>query len=99
MLLTLILSAVAGFATPYVEPFVAKTAKPILPKEFPMAEGEFRTLTLVLLLLAVSILTIGTVKTAIPVILGGGLGYFGMRLVEVAKKVIADQKANNSEDA
>lgn len=48
-MLTFVLSVIAGFATPFVEPFLTKLIQPRLD-EFPVHEGEYRTITFVLLL-------------------------------------------------
>jgi hypothetical protein len=43
-MLTFVLSVIAGFATPFVEPFLTKLFEPRLD-EFPVHEGEYRTIT------------------------------------------------------
>ena len=53
-MLTFVLSVIAGFATPFVEPFLTKLIQPRLD-EFPVHEGEYRTITFVFLLLGVAI--------------------------------------------
>ncbi len=85
MFLVFIIAVGAGFATPHAEPHVQKFLKSILLKDVPMAEGEFRTFTFVLLMLIVGLLALGTDTSAFAVILGGGLGLFGLRLFHAIK--------------
>ena len=70
-MLTFVLSVIAGFATPFVEPFLTKLIQPRLD-EFPVHEGEYRTITFVLLLLGVAIAAIssGVMVSAFTVLFG-----------------------------
>ncbi|MGB1235975.1 MAG: hypothetical protein ACPG5U_09590 [Planktomarina sp.] len=87
-MLIFIIAIGAGFATPYAEPHLSKLLKPIILDDIPMAEGEFRTFTFILLMIIVSLLALSTSVSALPVILGGGLGLFGVRLFNAIKKRI-----------
>lgn len=93
-MLTFILSLIAGFATPMVEPMVTGVLKP-LTKDMPIMEGEFRTITFVLLLIAVAVAAMisGSNAPSFTILLGGALGLFGMRLFNVAKAVAASRKS------
>ena len=88
-MLTFVLSVIAGFATPFVEPFLTKLIQPRLD-EFPVHEGEYRTITFVLLLLGVAIAAIssGVMVSAFTVLFGGLLGLFGVRLFKAIKYLI-----------
>lgn len=79
MLFTFILGAGAGFAVPYVEPFVKNAMEQVALAKIPISETEFDLLTLVLLLLIASVLTGGGSSLAL---LGGALlGVFGKRII------------------
>lgn len=84
-MLSFIIAIAAGFATPHAEPFVFKGMNAVKMGDFPLQAGELRTLTFILLMLAVSILTLGSDISAFPIILGGGLGLFGVRLFNTIK--------------
>jgi hypothetical protein len=88
-MLTFVLSVIAGFATPFVQPFLTKLIQPRLD-EFPVHEGEYRTITFVLLLLGVAISAIssGVMVSAFTVLFGGLLGLFGVRLFHAIRFLI-----------
>ena len=98
-MLTFILSVIAGFATPYVEPALVKLLKPNLG-DFPIHEGEHQTITFVLLLVAVSIVVIvsGLLASAFTVLLGGVLGLFGVRLFKLLRDLIDGQSRDKDEN-
>lgn len=83
MFITFILGALAGFATPYVEPHVRNAMEQVALAKIPISETEFDLLTLVLLLLAASLVTGG--GSSIALIVGALLGVFGKRLVALAQ--------------
>lgn len=97
-MLTFILSVIAGFATPYVEPALVKLLKPNLG-DFPIHEGEHQTITFVLLLVAVAIAAIvsGLLASAFTVLLGGVLGLFGVRLFRVLRALVDGQSSDRDE--
>ena len=97
-MLTFILSVIAGFATPYVEPALVKLLKPNLG-DFPIHEGEHQTITFVLLLVAVAIAAIvsGLLASAFTVLLGGVLGLFGARLFRVLRALVDGQSSDRDE--
>ena len=97
-MLTFILSVIAGFATPYVEPALVKLLKPNLG-DFPIHEGEHQTITFVLLLVAVAIAAIVSVllASAFTVLLGGVLGLFGVRLFRVLRALVDGQSSDRDE--
>jgi uncharacterized membrane protein len=98
-MLTFILSVIAGFATPYVAPALAKLLKPNLG-DFPIQEGEYQIITFVLLLVAVAIAAIasGLLASAFTVLLGGALGLFGVRLFKVLRALADGQSSDRDED-
>ena len=97
-MLTFVLSVIACFATPFVEPFLTKLIQPRLD-EFSVHEGEYRTITFVLLLLGVAIAAIssGVMVSAFTVLFGGLLGLFGLRLFKVIRSVTGGS-AGDAED-
>jgi hypothetical protein len=97
-MLTFVLSVIAGFATPFVEPVLTKLIQPQLG-EFPVHEGEYRTITFVLLLLGVAISAIssGVMVSAFTVLFGGLLGLFGVRLFHAIRSLI-DGSDSNTQD-
>jgi len=97
-MLTFILSVIAGFATPYVEPALVKLLKPNLG-DFPIHEGEHQTITFVLLLVAVAIAAIvsGLLASAFTVLLGGVLGLFGVRLFRVLRALVDGQSSDRDD--
>ena len=97
-MLTFILSVIAGFATPYVEPALVKLLKLNLG-DFPIHEGEHQTITFVLLLVAVAIVAIvsGLLASAFTVLLGGVLGLFGVRLFRVLRALVDGQSSDRDE--
>lgn len=99
MLFSLLISGAAGFATPYAEPHVEKLLKDLPMDEMAMKEGEVRILTFVLLLLGAAILLSlsGSGGSAFLVVLGGGLGIFGTRLIELGKKTMAARQDGNED--
>jgi hypothetical protein len=79
MIFTFILGALAGFATPYVEPFVRNALEKVALAKIPISETEFDLLTLVLLLLAAALVTGG--GSSLALLAGALLGVFGKRII------------------
>ncbi len=79
MLFTFILGALAGFAVPYVEPFVKNAMERVALAKIPISETEFDLLTLVLLLLLGALVTGG--GSSLALLAGALLGVFGKRIV------------------
>tara|TARA_B100000787_G_C15906641_1_gene170729 strand:- start:43 stop:336 length:294 start_codon:yes stop_codon:yes gene_type:complete len=94
-MLTFILAVIAGFATPYIEPALTKILQPRLT-DVPVNEGEYQTITFVLLLIAVAIAAIvsGLSAPAFTVLFGGTLGLFGLRLFKILKALVDGQSGN-----
>ena len=97
-MLPFILAVLAGFATPFVEPALTKLVQPRL-SDVPVHEGEYLTITFVLLLIAVTILSIvsGVLASAFTVLLGGALGLFGVRLFSVLKALVDGQNIDRDD--
>lgn len=79
MILTFLLGVAAGFATPFVEPFVRDAIAKIALDEVPISDREFDLLTLVLLLLLAALLTGG--GSSLALLVGALVGVFGKRIV------------------
>ena len=97
-MLTFILAVLSGFATPFVEPALIKLVQPRL-SDVPMHEGEYLTITFVLLLLAVALVSIvsGVLTSAFTVLLGGALGLFGVRLFRALKALVYVQSVDQDD--
>jgi hypothetical protein len=97
-MLPFILAVFAGFATPFVEPALTKLVQPRL-SDVPVHEGEYLTITFVLLLIAVAILSIvsGVLASAFTVLLGGALGLFGVRLFNVLRALVDGQNTDRDD--
>jgi len=97
-MLPFILAVLAGFATPFVEPALTKLVQPRLGNTS-VHEGEYLTITFVLLLIAVAALSIvsGVLASAFTVLLGGALGLFGVRLFNVLKALVDGQNIDRDE--
>ena len=98
-MLTFILAIIAGFATPYVEPALTKILQPRLT-DVSINDGEYQTITFVLLLIAVAIAAIasGLLASAFTVLFGGALGLFGVRLFKVIRSWVDGQSGDTDED-
>lgn len=81
-MIAFILGALAGFATPYVEPHVKAAMEQVALAKIPISETEFDLLTLVLLLLAAAVITGG--GSSLALLAGALLGVFGKRLIAMA---------------
>ena len=97
-MLPFILAVLAGFATPFVEPALTKLVQPRL-SDTSVHEGEYLTITFVLLLIAVAALSIvsGVLASAFTVLLGGAFGLFGVRLFNVLKAFVDGQNIDRDE--
>ncbi len=79
MLITFILGALAGFATPYMEPHVRRAMEQVALAKIPISETEFDLLTLALLLLVAALVTGG--GSSLALLTGALLGLFGKRII------------------
>lgn len=83
MLFTFVLGALAGFAVPYVEPYVKNAMEQVALAKIPISETEFDLLTLVLLLLVAALLTGG--GSSLALLAGALLGVFGKRIISLVQ--------------
>ena len=97
-MLVFILSIIAGFAAPMVDPLV-KSITARWGDDIKVDSGEYRTLGFAGLLLAVALLAwiTGASIPAFWILLGGVLGLFGKRLFALGRKAWAD-RANRDDD-
>lgn len=95
MLFNLIIGAIAGYATRYVEAPLGS----MLTGKYEMSKPDLRVLTFVLLLLAASILIRLGGRDGLPFVLlvGGGIGIFFQYLLGIGKEQYAVQKAKMDE--
>jgi hypothetical protein len=82
MLLNLILGAIAGFLTPIAEPHLKKIIAQMVPGKLPVGHSEFDMLTLIILLMAATVLIalLGGDSAAFVLLLGALLGLFGKQV-------------------
>ena len=95
MLFNLIIGALAGYATRYIETPLGG----LLQGKYEMSKPDLRVLTFVLLLLAASILISLGGRDGLPFVLlvGGGIGIFFQYLLGIGKDQYAQQKAKMDE--
>lgn len=95
MLFNLIIGALAGYATRYVETPLGG----MLKGKYEMSKPDLRVLTFVLLLLAASILIGLGGRNGLPFVLlvGGGIGIFAQYLLNIGKDQYAAQKTKMEE--
>jgi len=95
MLFNLIIGALAGYATRYIETPLGG----FLKGKYEMSKPDLRVLTFVLLLLAASILISLGGRDGLPFVLlvGGGIGIFFQYLLGIGKEQYSVQKAKMEE--
>lgn len=95
MLFNLIIGALAGYATRYIEAPLGG----LLTGKYEMSKPDLRVLTFVLLLLAASILIGLGGRDGLPFVLlvGGGIGIFAQYLLNIGKDQYAVQKSKMDE--
>jgi hypothetical protein len=97
-MLTFLLALISGYSTNYIEPALSAFLKPRLePMYFDAV--EYKTLTFIILLLAVAVCGFLANETtpAFLVILGGGLGLYGVRGVRSLKRLFYERDKHNDE--
>jgi hypothetical protein len=89
-MLGFVLAVVAGWLTPAAEGAVARPLARALGPRIVVEEREMRAFAFVVVMLAAGLLAeIFDSGSAFWVILGGAVGFFGTRIVEVVRAVIA----------
>ena len=97
-MLTFLLALISGYSTNYIEPALTAFLKPRLePMYFDVV--EYKTLTFIVSLLVVAVCGFLANETtpAFLVILGGGLGLFGVRGVRSLKSLFDERDKYNDE--
>ncbi|KJZ19901.1 hypothetical protein [Loktanella sp. S4079] len=93
-MLGFIIAGVAGFLTPQIETLIAPLFKGI-SEHIAIADNEKRLVAFIVAMLAAGIASaILYSGTAFWIVLGGTLGYFATRIIEVAKKMIDQRNAS-----
>lgn len=91
-MLAFLIALLAGFLTPHAEAPLARPLAALMGDKLTLEPGETRVLSFILVMLlagiAAELLDSGS---TFWVILGGGLGYFALRLVAAAQTVL-DQR-------
>ena len=85
-MLTFLLALISGYAANYIEPGVKTFLKSRFP-EISLESNEYRLLTAMLLLFVVALFGFLANESvpAFVIILGGGIGLFGLRLFNAVK--------------
>jgi len=85
-MLTFLLALISGYATNYIEPSLKTFLKARFP-EISLESNEYRLLTAILLLFVVALFGFLANESvpAFVIILGGGIGLFGMQLFNAGK--------------
>ena len=92
-MLGFLIAAVAGYLTPQLEGPVAGPIVKTLEGFFPIAPNEKRLIAFMVALLAAAILAAAFDSGSVfGVIVGAILGYFGIRIFDVLKKIIEGRR-------
>lgn len=84
---------VAGFLTPHAEEGLARPLAARMERQVQLEPGELRLLSFILMMLIAGIAAeIFDSGSPFWVILGGGLGYFGTRLVAAARTAMDERR-------
>ncbi|MEM1430076.1 MAG: hypothetical protein AAGG09_11515 [Pseudomonadota bacterium] len=82
MILSFVLALAAGYAAPHAEPHVRRLIASALKTDVRLDPADLRVLTLLLLLALAVLVTLatGARSSGLALVLGAGLGVFGLRL-------------------
>ncbi len=84
-----IFAFLAGFLTPHVEPALAQPLARALSRHMPVEAGETRVLALLVALAGAGVLcALFDTGSPLGLVIGGGLGYFALRLLAAAQKAL-----------
>jgi len=88
-MLGLIIAIAAGAASPKIEDLAARPLAKILSPHIEVSDGEIPVLAFMIGMLVAAVLSsiVGN-GSAISVLFGGTLGYFGLRLFLLGKRVV-----------
>ena len=88
-----LIALIAGGATPALERPVARPVARMLADHMEVAEGETRAIAfMAAMILAAVLCAVFSTGTPLSLIVGGTLGYFGMRLLRLAQRMIEERK-------
>ncbi len=80
---TFLIAAIAGLATPYVEPQIKTVLESLTLDDLKLQDNEFRAFAFAIMMLAAAILAgLGGGGSAIGLSAGGLVGLFGKRLFD-----------------
>lgn len=80
---TFLIAAIAGLATPFVEPQLKTILESLMLDDFQLQENEFRAFAFAIMMLAAAILAgLGGGGSAIGLSAGGLVGLFGKRILD-----------------
>ncbi len=80
---TFLIAAIAGLATPYVEPQIKTVLESLTLDDLKLQDNEFRAFAFAIMMLAAAILAgLGGGGSAIGLSAGGLVGLFGKRILD-----------------
>lgn len=88
-----LIAVAAGALTPMIEGPVARPAARAMSASIELGDGEIRALAFMIAMIGAGILcAVFSSGSALGLAVGGTLGYFGLRIVQVLQRVIAGSK-------
>ena len=92
-MLGFIIAVIAGGVTPMIEGPVARPVARALGKNIEVQDGEIRLIAFMAAMIGAAILcVIFDSGSALGLMVGGSLGYFGMRLVRWVRRIIEGRR-------
>ena len=92
-MLGFLIAVAAGFLTPYSEEPLAKPLAETMRRHMAIEPGEVRLLAFVLMMVAAGLLSaLFDSGNALGLAIGGGLGYFLLRLVAALRVIVEGRK-------
>ena len=89
-----LIALIAGGVTPMLEAPVARPIARMMGNNVELADGELRALAFMVAMIGAGVLcAVFSTGTPLSLAIGGTLGYFGMRLLRWAQRVIEDRKS------
>ena len=83
----------AGFATPYIEKPLAEPVVKLLEGKVNVAPSELRLVAFIIAMIIAAIVCAAlNAGGMIALILGGAIGYFGLRIVDAVKALSSTEK-------
>ncbi|MGJ8611371.1 MAG: hypothetical protein ACSHWY_09765 [Octadecabacter sp.] len=89
-----LIAVIAGAATPMIETPLARPVARLMGKSFDIQDGELRVLAFMIAMILAGVLcAVFDSGSALGLVIGGTLGYFGIRLMRLAQRLIEERGA------